>query len=241
MSDTKENEEGGQDVPVAVDESQQVQLPVSSTDVPVQEVSNLAENGKAELEGPAAGKTVEPEPEANPEGIPKQEVQSSLHSVPVEANVKFSISVKAESEPPSEVKAENHAVVENNIDNTETAAEVKSVPCEVPDSKICNDEPTSHDEPTTSPAVPADAREKIENREVENNVNEKQVATPADNGNSNTKYSCFLDPDHMYDGNESGTEEQQSAFMKEIENFFRERNMELKAPKFYGEGLNCLK
>ncbi|XP_010270579.1 PREDICTED: AT-rich interactive domain-containing protein 5-like isoform X2 [Nelumbo nucifera] len=42
-------------------------------------------------------------------------------------------------------------------------------------------------------------------------------------------------------GDESGTEEEQAAFMKELENFFRERNLEFKPPKFYGEGLNCLK
>ncbi|XP_068648316.1 AT-rich interactive domain-containing protein 6 isoform X2 [Aristolochia californica] len=46
---------------------------------------------------------------------------------------------------------------------------------------------------------------------------------------------------HMGDGDESGTEEEQAAFMKELENFFRERNLEFKPPKFYGEGLNCLK
>eukprot|EP01018_Ginkgo_biloba_P032221 Gb_18614 [translate_table: standard] len=38
-----------------------------------------------------------------------------------------------------------------------------------------------------------------------------------------------------------GTEEEQAAFVRELENFFKERNMEFKAPKFYGEGLNCLK
>ncbi|KAG9456619.1 hypothetical protein H6P81_001127 [Aristolochia fimbriata] len=46
---------------------------------------------------------------------------------------------------------------------------------------------------------------------------------------------------HMGDGDESGTEEEQAAFMRELENFFRERNLEFKPPKFYGEGLNCLK
>ncbi|KAK6916936.1 ARID DNA-binding domain [Dillenia turbinata] len=43
------------------------------------------------------------------------------------------------------------------------------------------------------------------------------------------------------DDNDSGTEEEQAAFMKELENFFRETSMEFKPPKFYGEGLNCLK
>ncbi|KAG1364204.1 hypothetical protein COCNU_11G010310 [Cocos nucifera] len=47
--------------------------------------------------------------------------------------------------------------------------------------------------------------------------------------------------DYFLDGDDSGTEEEQAAFMKELENFFRERSMEFKPPKFYGEGLNCLK
>ncbi|XP_073001109.1 AT-rich interactive domain-containing protein 3-like [Typha latifolia] len=47
--------------------------------------------------------------------------------------------------------------------------------------------------------------------------------------------------DHFLDGDDSGSEEEQTAFMKELENFFKERSMEFKPPKFYGEGLNCLK
>lgn len=43
------------------------------------------------------------------------------------------------------------------------------------------------------------------------------------------------------DGDDSGEEDEQSAFMQELENFFKERNLEFKPPKFYGEGLNCLK
>lgn len=40
---------------------------------------------------------------------------------------------------------------------------------------------------------------------------------------------------------EDGTLAQQAAFMKELENFHREKALEFKAPKFYGEPLNCLK
>ena len=45
----------------------------------------------------------------------------------------------------------------------------------------------------------------------------------------------------VYEGDASGTEEEQAAFMRELENFFKERSLEFKPPKFYGEGLNCLK
>uniref|UniRef100_A0A0A9D1G2 ARID domain-containing protein n=1 Tax=Arundo donax TaxID=35708 RepID=A0A0A9D1G2_ARUDO len=47
--------------------------------------------------------------------------------------------------------------------------------------------------------------------------------------------------DYTTGGDDSGTEEEQAAFMKELERFYREKLMEFKPPKFYGEGLNCLK
>lgn len=47
--------------------------------------------------------------------------------------------------------------------------------------------------------------------------------------------------DYTTGGDDSGTEEEQAEFMKELERFYREKMMEFKPPKFYGEGLNCLK
>ncbi|KAL1535192.1 AT-rich interactive domain-containing protein 3-like [Salvia divinorum] len=38
-----------------------------------------------------------------------------------------------------------------------------------------------------------------------------------------------------------GTPEDQAAFIKELEHFYREKTMEFKPPKFYGQPLNCLK
>ncbi|GMP81990.1 hypothetical protein CsSME_00036495 [Camellia sinensis var. sinensis] len=45
----------------------------------------------------------------------------------------------------------------------------------------------------------------------------------------------------MAEDDESGTAEDQAAFMKELESFYRERAMEFKPPRFYGQPLNCLK
>lgn len=73
-----------------------------------------------------------------------------------------------------------------------------------------------------------------------NNGVRKIVRTPpAFDETMRAKRSFLLDD--TSEGNESGTEEDQSAFMKELDSFFRERNMDFKPPKFYGEGLNCLK
>ncbi|KAG8662933.1 AT-rich interactive domain-containing protein 6 isoform X2 [Manihot esculenta] len=95
-------------------------------------------------------------------------------------------------------------------------------------------------EPATPHAGSSSIKTERENKRESKNVKDKtDIATPESNGNSSSKYSFLLDDDH--DGNESGAEEEQWAFMKELENFFRERSMEFKPPKFYGEGLNCLK
>lgn len=40
---------------------------------------------------------------------------------------------------------------------------------------------------------------------------------------------------------EAGTKEEQIEFNKELEAFYKERYLEFKPHKFYGEPLNCLK
>ncbi|XP_024994231.1 AT-rich interactive domain-containing protein 6-like isoform X1 [Cynara cardunculus var. scolymus] len=52
--------------------------------------------------------------------------------------------------------------------------------------------------------------------------------------------SFLLEPNSAVE-DESGTEEDQAAFMKELEIFHKERCLEFKPPRFYGEPLNCLK
>ncbi|KAK8673373.1 hypothetical protein V6N13_111714 [Hibiscus sabdariffa] len=86
---------------------------------------------------------------------------------------------------------------------------------------------------TPSPSF-SDMKEKTD---VNNGVNKLELHTTPANGNNNSELSFFLD----VDGNESGSEEEQSAFIMQLESFFKERGMEFKPPKFYGEGLNCLK
>ncbi|XVE94354.1 hypothetical protein REPUB_Repub02eG0002000 [Reevesia pubescens] len=50
----------------------------------------------------------------------------------------------------------------------------------------------------------------------------------------------LLDPE-MGEADEAGTQEERAAFMKEVESFYKDRSLEFKPPKFYGEPLNCLK
>ncbi|KAK4723199.1 hypothetical protein R3W88_013432 [Solanum pinnatisectum] len=49
------------------------------------------------------------------------------------------------------------------------------------------------------------------------------------------------DEDEDEDWNDDGSPEDQAVFMRDLENFYRERAMEFKPPKFYGIPLNCLK
>lgn len=50
-----------------------------------------------------------------------------------------------------------------------------------------------------------------------------------------------LEDTKMGEGYESGTLEDQETFMKEVETFYKEKSLEFKPPKFYGQPLNCLK
>ncbi|MED6143496.1 hypothetical protein PIB30_006757 [Stylosanthes scabra] len=222
---------------------------------PAEDVSATDAEDKAEP--PLEEKSVNQE--GVPEDIPKQDIQSSentLQSVSAEVDalvlnrterVKASDPMEEDSEfPQSNNGTEDDVnVCPNNADIAETSAEVKPEGGEVANAKSCNHVepiPSGHDEPSMLQAVPADADVEMKNvSEVENKTDENQAILTADNGNENSSHMLFLDADHCYDGNESGTEEEQSAFMKELENFFRERSMEFKPPKFYGEGLNCLK
>uniref|UniRef100_A0ACD5YRZ3 Uncharacterized protein n=1 Tax=Avena sativa TaxID=4498 RepID=A0ACD5YRZ3_AVESA len=66
----------------------------------------------------------------------------------------------------------------------------------------------------------------------------------AEGDNSIGMAQCTSQPveqDAFLDGHDSGTEDEQAAFMAELERFHREHNLEFKPPKFYGKGLNCLK
>ncbi|KAG8369309.1 hypothetical protein BUALT_Bualt15G0137900 [Buddleja alternifolia] len=82
--------------------------------------------------------------------------------------------------------------------------------------------------------------------------NQNEAATP----NSLVRYSPAKVADHsgervktvytqatlpLMGESDDGTPEEQSAFMKELESFYRERAMDFKPPKFYGHPLNCLK
>ncbi|GMH23995.1 hypothetical protein Nepgr_025838 [Nepenthes gracilis] len=72
-------------------------------------------------------------------------------------------------------------------------------------------------------------------------IDEKNMKPLSKDVNHQNLNQTFIFETDASDGGESGTEEEQSAFIKELENFFKDRSLEFKTPKFYGEPLNCLK
>ncbi|PPR98348.1 hypothetical protein GOBAR_AA22334 [Gossypium barbadense] len=147
------------------------------------------------------------------------------------------------AEATTDVKTETSSVSPPKL--TENAkTETSSALTQSKTNYDCNPIPTCLDEP--EPLTPSPLfsdmellKEKVE--DLKNGDNKTELPTTPVNGNNNSELSFFLDDIHFSDGNESGTEEEQSVFMKQLEIFFKERGMEFKPPKFYGEGLNCLK
>jgi hypothetical protein len=80
----------------------------------------------------------------------------------------------------------------------------------------------------------------VENKGVDGQ-NQPLLVPPAEDDLELAKVSNNFFSGYSTGGDDSGTEEEQAAFMKELERFYREKMMEFKPPKFYGEGLNCLK
>ncbi|XP_023552102.1 AT-rich interactive domain-containing protein 3-like [Cucurbita pepo subsp. pepo] len=143
--------------------------------------------------------------------------------------------------PPRELGLDA-ATSNSHIETVQSSMDAKSEAFEMPETKTGSLDHAliaNHDEPVTPHPMPSCIKAETENA-IGLKLNEDSVTTPH-NGHTNMSHSFILDENHIAEGSESGTEEEQSAFMKELENFFRERSLEFKPPKFYGEGLNCLK
>ncbi|CAH2067595.1 unnamed protein product [Thlaspi arvense] len=71
---------------------------------------------------------------------------------------------------------------------------------------------------------------------------EGEPSTPQVAGESVKKWKTWLLSDsEVREVDEAGTPEDQEAFIKEVESYHKEHFLEFKAPKFYGQPLNCLK
>ncbi|KAK8512665.1 hypothetical protein V6N13_082800 [Hibiscus sabdariffa] len=97
--------------------------------------------------------------------------------------------------------------------------------------------PNNPDNKSSADAPPAEPLEKESNGDAA-----PLPSSPPKSGPERVEKSksWLLDPENG-EADEAGTLEERAAFMKELESFYKDRSLEFKPPKFYGEPLNCLK
>lgn len=78
------------------------------------------------------------------------------------------------------------------------------------------------------------------NREVKDLVTKPKLDVEHEFRTKGSEQSS-LSATYWDEGDDSGTEEDQAAFMMEVENFCKEKSLEFKPPKFYQKELNLLK
>ncbi|KAE8702188.1 AT-rich interactive domain-containing protein 3 [Hibiscus syriacus] len=83
----------------------------------------------------------------------------------------------------------------------------------------------------------SDMKPQDDDHGIENGVPLKDFSTERE---INTPLS-LSNPNLCFDNSGSDTEEEQAAFVKEVEAFYKEKSLEFKHPKFYKEDLNLLK
>ncbi|XP_043713496.1 AT-rich interactive domain-containing protein 6-like [Telopea speciosissima] len=213
MSEMKENGAGGPDVPEAMD-SEPAGEEVEQERLPHSgENQNPVENGHSLLE-PSDDRNVE---------LP-METHSSDDQDYVEP--------AADADGPSESKSDVDETGPVNESPNEGAKQREG--CAVKKSEDENGG-ESKNVVMGEEAIPSE-----ENDFKETVLQQVVVAEEYPVKKEEPSHSFFLET-QSFEGDDSGTEEEQAAFMRELENFFRERSLEFKPPKFYGEGLNCLK
>ncbi|KAK9944443.1 hypothetical protein M0R45_010013 [Rubus argutus] len=160
------------------------------------------------------------------------------HDMPLDSKVAreklvYGVSGKAKcspNEPPSSVKADNVCKVERDMPrDNEVSMETES---ESDDDDEKGDALTGGVSSKTKLSLHPDIKEQVSKSKF-------HVGREAGMKSLDPERTFLLDPGA--DGDESGTEEEQAEFMKEVENFYKERHLEFKAPKFYKEELNLLK
>ncbi|KAI4320899.1 hypothetical protein MLD38_034332 [Melastoma candidum] len=77
--------------------------------------------------------------------------------------------------------------------------------------------------------------------EVPKQVSTEEITTPKADARNSAYSNKWLIDAQMGAADVSGTAEEQATFMKELERFHKEKALDFKPPKFYGEPLNCLK
>lgn len=264
MSDAKDKEEAGQDlapaqVPVEVVEPggvhAEAQGEESSQAGAKEENPNSLQDGCPPVVGTVSDDKQNENVSSNVEPPPQQ--SAGLVSSENEQDLDKDESQHVQSAVASDSKAETNEMPtqetneagDSNVSLAKPGAAENVEDTKIADSKKTESKtgehvdgvaPVNHDTTNTLDVASADAKvENIDGEQMEIKEQEIETPLPKEKGTLSLKDIFLLDEND--EGSESGAEEEQSAFMKELENFFKEKNMEFKPPKFYGEGLNCLK
>ncbi|XP_031270178.1 AT-rich interactive domain-containing protein 5 isoform X1 [Pistacia vera] len=136
---------------------------------------------------------------------------------------------------------------ETTEDKTVTLPSDQQMLTDEPDGKVAITADSNANADNATNELP-ESKSEGDDTHVENDLKTETSLTPLPQGEYSTseaqdgnvrKSKNWLNETEM--GGADGSPEEQAEFMKEVESFYRENALEFKAPKFYGELLNCLK
>ncbi|KAL0366525.1 UNVERIFIED_CONTAM: AT-rich interactive domain-containing protein 3, partial [Sesamum radiatum] len=140
------------------------------------------------------------------------------------------------NEAPQRQNAELDEVVQGEDEEMEDAATLE-------EDKTVKDDPKEMGEETGHASRKADGNTKTVETAAKTDgelANQHEVATPQSLLDILLqRLETIVEKQSRED--DDGTPEDQAAFMKELESFYRQKAMDFKPPKFYGQPLNCLK
>ncbi|XVF44658.1 hypothetical protein PTKIN_Ptkin02bG0141500 [Pterospermum kingtungense] len=187
--------------------------------VQAEEATKLAEDG--ELQAQPVGN--------NPDSVEQQAIANQTHGH--EDTGKTVDVVNADGQNGEILKYEEIVDVEDkSLVETITKVEVFEDDDDAHGKRLCGS-PNSDTKPLDDENGGVENGEPVKDLSTEREI-EKQLAIP-ELGDRN--------PNLCFDNSGSDTEVEQAAFVKEVEAFYKERNLEFKHPKFYKEDLNLLK
>uniref|UniRef100_A0A8R7TGD7 ARID domain-containing protein n=1 Tax=Triticum urartu TaxID=4572 RepID=A0A8R7TGD7_TRIUA len=199
-------------------------------------VASLDDSGKVEAQGA------------------EEEVEERLGDTLVDVSVAHQVKTEAQGHEGAETEgeAQGNEVVETKVKaQGEEGAELKDDTQGNEAAEMDVDKAGNGDE-HTEVRVDGDKgsllKEEIDNggdNKKDANGEDELVSSLAGEGENQNLSDKVSNNSFMFDytrgGDDSGTEEEQAEFIKELDRFYTMKLMEFKPPKFYGEGLNCLK
>ncbi|EMS47569.1 hypothetical protein TRIUR3_29596 [Triticum urartu] len=184
----------------------------------------------------------------------EEEVEERLGDTLVDVSVAHQVKTEAQGHEGAETEgeAQGNEVVETKVKaQGEEGAELKDDTQGNEAAEMDVDKAGNGDE-HTEVRVDGDKgsllKEEIDNggdNKKDANGEDELVSSLAGEGENQNLSDKVSNNSFMFDytrgGDDSGTEEEQAEFIKELDRFYTMKLMEFKPPKFYGEGLNCLK